>query len=249
MRSVLAGLRNLVLPWGAPSTSPRMVLGPDIPAELRNASGDFTWYAAQLWYYGSGSDFYFEGLATNTVFGVQEHISGTCVAGVVTFYEFAEGAGSGDYPAVKWGTDSYNGARRVKLVVRQSDIMITTTGTLKAEDPVLDDGTLETWHGLPYVNGWANNAAPNLQPLRYRKDALGRVQIVGAAFSPNPFNSVMGTLPAAYRPPKDVSVWAWTGGANAQLLQVTIAGVVQVFGDTTVNRTWWINGSFPLDIT
>ncbi len=34
MRSILAGLRTLVLPWGAGPTVPRIILNPDIPPEL-----------------------------------------------------------------------------------------------------------------------------------------------------------------------------------------------------------------------
>lgn len=34
MRSILAGLRSLTLPWGAGPNTPSIVLGPDVPAEL-----------------------------------------------------------------------------------------------------------------------------------------------------------------------------------------------------------------------
>ena len=55
MRSILAGLRQLVLPWGSPATSPHIVLGPDVPATLTAATTDFTWTAAIVEYFDATS--------------------------------------------------------------------------------------------------------------------------------------------------------------------------------------------------
>jgi hypothetical protein len=54
VRSVLAGLRTLVVPWGAPPGSPAIILGPDIPAELQAFYGG-TVVAAQLWRLSAGN--------------------------------------------------------------------------------------------------------------------------------------------------------------------------------------------------
>lgn len=60
MRSVLAGLRRLVLPWGAGPNAARIVLGPDVPADLTAyyATGSFTVISAILFYTRLGGYIY-----------------------------------------------------------------------------------------------------------------------------------------------------------------------------------------------
>lgn len=64
MRSTLAGIRTLTLPWGAGPGTPRLVLGPDLPAAI--ASGvsiaGITDHRAAIIWYGPGAandDFHF----------------------------------------------------------------------------------------------------------------------------------------------------------------------------------------------
>lgn len=84
MRSILAGLRTLVLPWGAGPGTSRIVAGPDLPPELVtfygatlvgatirwiNASGDYH-YKAVL----SGATLYAEGIVTGVfVYEIGSH--------------------------------------------------------------------------------------------------------------------------------------------------------------------------------
>lgn len=86
MRSILAGLRQLVLPWGAGPGTPRVVLGPDIPAELsayyNGGSYNFPVIFAIIWYYDAVSYYYDVGLDSDGA-GSLPHGTGWVVAGTV----------------------------------------------------------------------------------------------------------------------------------------------------------------------
>lgn len=80
MRSFLAGLRTLTLPWGASGNQPRIVIGPDIPAELvtwANAQGPpaYTIVACMLWRFSS-NQYVWDAVVNNNA-GVISRITGT----------------------------------------------------------------------------------------------------------------------------------------------------------------------------
>jgi hypothetical protein len=90
VRSVLAGLRTLVLPWGAAPGTSRIVLGPDVPAILSAyylAQYGATIQAVILFYYGGTPDDYlYEAHYTND--GNSEHARGWVIAGTVYELDF-----------------------------------------------------------------------------------------------------------------------------------------------------------------
>lgn len=88
MRSFFATLRQLTLPAGAPPGTPRIVLGPDVPATLASFSADFTFSSAIIWYYNA-TDYYFEGVATWVPVATKVVIKGTYdITNGVIIYEF-----------------------------------------------------------------------------------------------------------------------------------------------------------------
>lgn len=93
MRSLFATLRTLVLPAGAATTSPRIVLGPDVPAELQTYYSG-TIGAAVLWY--SGTNYWYDA-AASTLAGLDRRYVGWVRSGTVheyaLFYDQASGPG------------------------------------------------------------------------------------------------------------------------------------------------------------
>lgn len=92
----------------------------------------------------------------------------------------------------------------------------------------------EPWRALEFTNGWSNYGA--WLPVQFRKDQLGQVQLRGlatrASGSPDG-NSVMGVLPAGYRP-------------RGALLFVVQAGEPQGVGRVDVNAAGevrWVSGN------
>jgi hypothetical protein len=92
MRSVLAGLRTLVLPWGAAPGTPRRVIGTAVPAELvayfAAYGAGYQIIHADLWYF-DGDDYFWEALLNSHVGDAFEraHPSGFTIGGVVYFAE------------------------------------------------------------------------------------------------------------------------------------------------------------------
>lgn len=85
MRSFLAGLRTLILPWGAPPGTPRIVLGSAIPASLSIAN--VTFGSAIIWYFNA-TEYYFIATGTWTAVPTKVVIKGTFDAvNGITVYE------------------------------------------------------------------------------------------------------------------------------------------------------------------
>lgn len=90
MRSVLAGLRRLIIPWGAPATAPRIVIGQDVPPELA------AWYLANrgipvvaaILYYTAANAYYYDVDLTSTLTTEHSHGRGVVENGNVHEFEF-----------------------------------------------------------------------------------------------------------------------------------------------------------------
>jgi hypothetical protein len=91
---------------------------------------------------------------------------------------------------------------------------------------------LDPWHlvggtGEPaFAGGWANVAGP-ASPLRFRKDPLGRVWVIGQIVGPA--TGTAFTLPAGYLPKRnEIFDNLQTNGAAGTYVQASTAGVVTV---------------------
>lgn len=278
MRSVLAGLRTLVIPWGASGATPRLVLGPNVPAPLQAASPDFTWTAAQIWYFDS-TDFYFEAIGLFTVPDPDVPITatGTYVSGTLLFNTFEQTTPPG---TLLYGSDTYNAqplswsyrngvmqffpSAKIQMssgssleMFAGSSIRVDIGASLISENPSIP-GLPETWHPAAFQNGWSNFGGTN-SPLSYRMvpSPSNCVQLVGV-MTPGVRSdgATITTLPIGYRP------------INSQLLPmsgvITYPGAVShwtptilVNPDGTVTCAGLasgaagpvgVNATFPLDV-
>lgn len=226
MKSVLAGLRNLVLPWGARPGTPRMVEGPDIPTELKNFSPDYTWHAVKIWYFDA-TNYYFEALVTNTAFDIRQHMTGVNMGGTIRLYEFHANSGLN----INFGTDNYNGSDRIAMSFRQMDLMVSGTATLNAEDPVLDDGTIETPKPIALMNGWTGTLT--VERVVTPKNCVYMTgQLTPSATKAN--GTQIGLLPVAYRPSAGRAMSAdidvTVAGGQSPHLDLPASGAINVWG-------------------
>lgn len=258
MRSVLAGLRTLVLPWGASGSTPRIVIGPNVPATLRAASTDFTWTAAIVKQFNA-TDYAFEAIGTYNL-GPAPPITATGTyspATGVLFNTFEQTSPPG---TILFSSSVYNSSRlsfgwRNSLTTYYSDAPVIFDSAVSAGAIDQQTGfTAETWHPLTYINGWANNGGANVTGQYRLVAAPARcVQIVGA-FTPG--TKINGTnialpLPAAYRPTHaaditvNVDVTAAVGGQSPHF-NVATTGSISCFG---VNSATFVsvNAIYPLD--
>lgn len=111
----------------------------------------------------------------------------------------------------------------------------------------LSVSTQENWHAFPYANAWADDPGAFQSPLKYKLNPLGHIELSGIARSPNPFNQVIGVLPAGWRPVTPQGVWAWTGSGVSTILRIDTNGTINAVGNTAISTTWWIQGNFPID--
>jgi hypothetical protein len=83
-----------------------------------------------------------------------------------------------------------------------------------------------SWQGLFFQNGWDD--VGTFKACRYRRNANGKVELEGAADKGS--SSIMGNLPAGYRPPFTVHlpIAVFGGGADMELL------TIEANGDMTV---------------
>lgn len=90
------------------SPNPRIFIGSDIPAPLANASVDFTWTAAQIWYFNA-TEFYWQAIGTFNPGGFPIWAAGSydTVNGVL-FNEFEQGPGGGSPNVLLFGSTTYN---------------------------------------------------------------------------------------------------------------------------------------------
>lgn len=171
------------------------------------------------------------------------------VAGYITIISPLDDTQAGPQAFVQIQSRSHDGTTTKSVIILSADTA-ELTGTTRADGGIVAQdpnsaGNNETWHAFPYSNSWADAGGTSMG-LKYRLTATGTVHIHGTAHSPNPFNSVLGTLGAAYRPASTIGVFAWTGEGNGQLVSIASSGVVTAFGSTTVARDWWINGEYRL---
>lgn len=125
-------------------------IGNNIPAELVAFSPDYTWYAVDQWQFPNG-DYYWQALVKNTAFGIDQQMEGICVGGAVTLLTIHEGAGSADYPAIKYGSSFYN-ALTLSVIYRGSAVTVDDTSSLAVAGGLTIDG-----HSAP--RGWVAGAS------------------------------------------------------------------------------------------
>jgi hypothetical protein len=272
VRSVLAGLRTLVLPWGATIT-PRIVLGPDVPPVLGAYEPlpgfDTTWSAAALWYFNA-TDYYFiasghiviPGPPADVDFvakGVYRADDGfnpevVVIHELLTSDTLAQSVYYGD--ATTALVFSYSNCT-ISVADDGSTIRFAGRGleisrdTVKAGDPNSVVDAVETWHNAALVSGWVNRAG-GYPAVQYQKVASppNSVQISGQMKNGLIANgTTITTLPVGYRPtsPQAVTISSGGGGNAGGQLEVATTGVVRCFDLPAGTTIVAINGCFPLD--
>ena len=267
MRSILAGLRTLVLPWGF-TTGPRIVLsGDSVPSTLVAASTDFQWSAAIVEYV-STTDYKFEAVGTfvggggpfeiyaegtyDTIHGVMfGTILQNLAAGTSLFYLY----GSLTYNAFptnwQWRHGTVTFASSITQFANQATLNISNA--IDAYTPGGGGGT-EQWNFLGYQNGWSDfGAGFAVGQYRYVASPPRCVQLVGTLKpGTKTAGTVMFNLPAGYRPAHtnlipivtDVSI---AGGQSPAIL-IAPSGDVQVYGIGGTTSFICLNVVFPLDL-
>lgn len=264
MRSVLAGLRTLVLPWGASSSGPRIVLGPDIPTVLT------TWAAANnvtivgaIVKYRNGTDFEWD--AVGTFAGFAATFSGTydTINGVYVVQRIiSTGANDvetriGSYAinafAMLWLTQNTtvsigDGSKINDLLVANCDVQVL--GNVLAKT---GPNTVETWHAAALANGFTNRNATNFAGLSYRLLASppNTVQIIGEIVSGATVASGtdIATLPAGYRPLRSIPILAQNLSTATPLdLECIATGELQLHGTWANGAVIILSGLIPLDL-
>jgi hypothetical protein len=120
-----------------------------------------------------------------------------------------------------------------------------TVSPLHADNPATH--TPEVWTAFPFANGWTNHLS-GYRHFMYLRLPFNAVWLLGTIESPNPFNATIGTMPTGYRPVDTQPIGTNDNNLSAPIhLEIDLNGVVTAVGDTTVNRTWWVNGIYTLD--
>lgn len=102
----------------------------------------------------------------------------------------------------------------------------------------------EEWKALPLTTGWKSVveiSGGSLQPVQYRKDAFGRVELRGMATyaAGNPANvPIFGTLPAGYRPQAIRAFVVASGGDSPNPNLVNGPAGVNINPDGTLHRMY-----------
>ena len=117
--------------------------------------------------------------------------------------------------------------------------------------------TPETWHPIPYVNGWGNQGTTDASNVfgQYRLTDTNEVEIIGVISGAAASSNTMFTLPAGYRPSSQqgfrIDPTAAVSGLVSSWLQVTGgSGVVtvQTPGNASgYKAVWIIHGFFSMD--
>lgn len=268
MRSILAGLRTLVLPWGF-TTGPRIVLSGDtVPVELKNASADFTWAAAIVEYL-STSDYRFQAVGTFVGSGgpLEVYAEGTYdgTHGVQFGFILQGISHAGDFDYL-YGSDTYN-TFGINWIWRHGTIVFTDTIDLFSNGAVANvsnaidafepggSGGTEGWSFLgPYQNGWSDfGSGFAVGQYRYIASPPRSVQILGVLKpGTKTAGTVMFNMPANYRPAHtnlypivaDVTI---SGGQSPAVL-IANTGDVQVYGLGGTASFIALNIIYPLDM-
>lgn len=183
MRSFLAGLRQLVLPWGAGPGRPRAVYGPDVPAELRAYyAAPFSLVFARVYYSAVTNTYEYEGILDN---------SNTVVRG----WYFASGGG-----VIETYRHQINGADHVSHwfgpsgTTKQIDLIHEGAGEFHAQ------GTGGFWFGpgTPIKVGFGG-AAPFVRTAGRGLVTHGNISTaVGASAAEQTLTSVTATFQAGH---------------------------------------------------
>lgn len=240
MKSSLAELRWIVLPWGAESGERIVIdavngeisfydaddvlviqLGPDTFGDQAIQVMDALGNAIKAYVETSFLD-----LPTLEFTAVTDGL------GIIgNLYADAFGTGPTSHLDFVMGTNSTG--TDTKLIVRSgSPDGVTQRAEIAVTQPVVVDG--ETWHTSVLQNGWNTVGVTPFQPPGYTRDAGGRVQLRGVMANGTRTNgTTVFNLPAAYRPAKrkqiPISLNPTTSPTTA-VVQVLEAGFAPVAG-------------------
>ncbi len=208
MRSFFATLRQLVLPAGAPPGTPRIVLGPDVPATLAAFSPDFVFSSAIVFYYNA-TDYYFESVAIWVPIGTQVVIKGTYdTTNGVIIYEFIRLG----FNELAFGSATYNTVTPF-LAIRKMTLSIENTS------PFTIDGVSAPRGVLDYVAGTVNSGALGAEAVYLTGNS--RTFIDGHAYRISVRTNVTTAIGNA---------------ANAQVIRVRVGNIAGTVERTWVQR-------------
>lgn len=271
MRSILAGLRTLTLPWGAGPGTARLVLGPDLPPPLKTYLffGQRVASEAIIYYSGtpSNDDYQFEALVELP--GTHFVYRGSVLNGVVLeesvghpngFYTSFSGGGLENFQIVGTGAFSgvfSTGAGAASYFLGREQAFppigvdpVAIFDYINAADPTQPTPTVEVWHTLGLAAGWSGAGGTSLKYRMIPSPALS-VQIIGNLVAGTKADGTSITiLPVDYWPNmgQDIMTNAFGGVlTTAQNPHVNIRtdGLIQIFGiGTSTNMN--INGIYAL---
>lgn len=110
------------------------------------------------------------------------------------------------------------------------------TGGMLAANPNVAN-TVEAWHAMALINGWANQAAPNVQ-AKYRKvfSPPNSVEIIGSLNAAAATAITYFTLPAGYQPASTQPVGAVGSFNGAAALNNMISSQCDTSGNLTIQQ-------------
>lgn len=118
---------------------------------------------------------------------VSASTTGTSTGGFSRLTVFTVGSGSAAYCAIVVGSDATSAAG--------GDVWIDHVRYIPQGDG---------WVGLTFGTNWIAPAVAGYRDASYRKTVDGVVELEGLAYNQNVANTVIGTLPAGYRPGKNL---------------------------------------------
>lgn len=259
---------------GGPSPNPRIVYGGAIPAAL-TAWGtplNVTFNSLVL-YYRNATDYFFQGIGTFS--GIPLYVVGAYTAsdGPYIVERIFDLGGTSDgrieYRLGSYALNTYV----MRVMTQQASVQMGTGGVVNGDTFVVNGlgsfgntgtpgvngsanytldafgTTVETWNALTLQNGWTGF-------LKYRRVSSppGSVQIIGNMLAGTKTDgTLLGTLPAAYKPATSQDMFGSAFGgtvSNTQPPHINVdnaTGRVTLWGiNTSTNLN--VNGIFSLDL-
>lgn len=215
MRSILAGLRRLVIPWGS-RTAPRIVLGTDDPLAVATFQD-----AAMV--------FYFNDTHAMVMAIEQDGFPDPETAGQLHIFA---GSTDGSFLAqyLDCDYDVTLNESRCQVGANVDTLFLGSSGG--GDVRILGDSLeidVDDWHDMTLGNGWTDRAGHT--PLQYRHTPTSEhVMILGQIVPGTLTNAtVIATLPAGYRPPNEILILCRRGASAFCTLAIQSNGQIQIF--------------------
>lgn len=215
MRSILAGLRRLVIPWGS-RTAPRIVMATDDPM-------------AEALFQDAAIIFYFNETHAMILSIEQDGFPDPTTAGQLHIFA---GRSDGTFLAqyLDCDYDVTLDESRCQVGANVDTLFLGSGGG--GDVRILGDSleiTIDTWHDMTLGNGWTDRA--NHTPLQYTHSPTSDHTMLIGQIVPGTLTdgTVIATLPVGYRPSNEVVILARRGASVFCTLAVQSNGQIQIF--------------------